>query len=128
MIIPALWRHPRDYREVVDAVNREDNTERVFYENMASIEQTLEMHRLSTVPVGGVVVYAGYNPPPEGYLLADGAQVLIDGYTDLYNILTDTGNTFPFGNNTDGSGNPGTTHFYLPNPTPPGGLSYIIKY
>lgn len=127
MIIPGQWQYPRDYREVVNSVDYQDNTERVFYENMISMEAQLELLRIATVPVSGCMPYAGYNTP-EGYFLANGAEILIDGYRDLYNLLTNFGTTFPYGANTNGSGGAGNTHFRLPNLPAYSGVKYIIKY
>lgn len=126
MIIKS-WRHPHDYREVIDAVGSNIDVERVFYENITDLESNLEFIRIATVPVSGLVLYAGYDVP-DGFFEANAAQVLIDGYRDLYNKLTNFGTTFPFGANTNGSGSPGTTHFVLPNPTAPSSFKYIIKY
>jgi hypothetical protein len=111
----------------MDAVSVNINVERVFYENMTDIESTVELHRIATVPVSGLVLYAGYDVP-EGFFQANAAEILIDGYRDLYNKLTNFGTTFPFGANTNGSGAPGTTHFRLPNPTAPANFKYVIKY
>jgi microcystin-dependent protein len=70
-------------------------------------------------PPGAIVQWAGANTSvaPLGWLIANGAQVLISQYTNLYNILTNSGTTFPYGANTNGSGGAGSTHFRLPNLT-----------
>ena len=127
VIIPPDWRHPRDYRETLEAVGYTVLGERVFYENYSSLEETIELHRIATVPVSGGLPYAGYDTP-DGYFLANGAEILIDAYSDLYNLLTNFGTTFPYGANTNGSGGAGTTHFRLPNLPAYSGVKYIIKY
>ena len=66
------------------------------------------------VPVGAVFHFAA-STAPTGYLKANGAEALITAYTTLYNVLTTSGTTFPFGANTNGSGAAGSTHFRLPD-------------
>lgn len=127
MIIAPGWRNPRDYRETLEAVGYSSLGERVFYENYAAIEKIIDELRIATVPVSGCMPYAGYNTP-EGYFLANGAEILIDGYRDLYNLLTNFATTFPYGANTNGSGGAGNTHFRLPNLPAYSGVKYIIKY
>lgn len=57
------------------------------------------------------------NTPPSGWLVCNGQEVLISSYGSLYNLITVNGTLFPFGANTDGVGNPGSSHFRLPDVT-----------
>jgi microcystin-dependent protein len=56
---------------------------------------------------------------PDGWAECNGQELLIGSegtqYNTLYKALTNNGATFPFGNNTDGSGSSGSTHFRLPD-------------
>lgn len=130
--LSPLWKNLREALEI-STVLRADTTP--DYANYASIlrdnafylEDRLEQIRLATVPVSGCLPYAGYNTP-EGYFLANGAEILIDAYRDLYNLLTNFGTVFPYGANTNGSGGAGNTHFRLPNLPAYSGVKYIIKY
>ena len=131
-ILSPLWRNLRDPIEIArvlknDATFEYDDYAAVLRDNATYLEDRLEQIRLATVPVSGCMPYAGYNVP-DGYFLANGAEILIDAYRDLYNILTNFGTTFPYGANTNGSGGAGNTHFRLPNIAAYGGIKYIIKY
>lgn len=68
-------------------------------------------------PTGSIIQFAGGDPAvvPAGWLLANGQEVAIADYGNLYNVLTNTGAVFPYGSNTNGSGGAGSTHFRLPN-------------
>ncbi len=69
----------------------------------------------TTLPVGTIIPYAGV-ALPTGWLLCDGSQKTIAGtYQSLYNAITNSGNVFPYGGNTNGSGGTGSTHFRLPD-------------
>lgn len=131
-ILAPQWRNLRDAFEIA-RVLRNDKTPdyaevaTILRDNAVFLEERLEQTRLATVPVSGCLPYAGYDTP-DGYFLANGAEKLIDAYTDLYNLLTNFGTTFPYGANTNGSGGAGTTHFVLPNLPAYSGVKYIIKY
>lgn len=67
-------------------------------------------------PIGSEMVWPGpASTVPNGWLVEDGAQVLISSYPVLYDRLTNGGTTFPHGANTNGSGAAGSTHFRLPD-------------
>jgi len=67
-------------------------------------------------PIGSVVMWCGtVNNFPTGWAVCNGTELPIATYTALYNVLTNSGSSFPFGANTDGSGNPGDSHFRMPN-------------
>lgn len=72
---------------------------------------------INVPPTGSIMQYAGGNPAsvPTGWLLANGQEIAIADYSNLYDILTNTGTVFPYGANTNGSGGAGSTHFRLPN-------------
>lgn len=55
--------------------------------------------------------------PPNGWLVCNGQEVPIADYTTLYNLITVDGSVKPYGENTDGLGGAGSTHFRLPNLT-----------
>ena len=63
----------------------------------------------------GSVIFVAKSTVPTGYLACNGAEALITAYITLYNALTNSGTTFPFGANTNGSGAAGSTHFRLPD-------------
>jgi microcystin-dependent protein len=66
-------------------------------------------------PVGAVVMW-GSDSPPSGWELCDGREIPIDTYQSLYNLITaNDSRVNPYGSNTNGSGNPGSSHFRLPN-------------
>jgi len=59
-------------------------------------------------PIGSIVQYAG-STEPTGWKLCNGQALSISSYTELYNLLTDSGSVFHFGANPTGS------TFLLPN-------------
>jgi microcystin-dependent protein len=59
-------------------------------------------------PIGSIVQYAG-STEPTGWKLCNGQALSISSYTELYNLLTDSGSVFRFGANPSGS------TFLLPN-------------
>lgn len=126
-IIAPGWRHRRPSMELAENLTNSYGFENVVHDNFVGVEAIVDQLRLGSCPVGTCVVYAGYDTP-EGWFLANGAQILIDAYRDLYNKLTSFGTTFPYGANTNGSGGAGTTHFRLPTVSAYGGIKYIIKY
>lgn len=65
----------------------------------------------SAVPPGTIINFAGPTAP-SGYLVADGSYVRVDVYTDLYQVLTNSGTNFRFGQNRVIEG---LTHFKLPD-------------
>ena len=70
----------------------------------------------NVTPIGSVVMWCGtINNYPTGWAVCNGAELLISTYTALYNVLTNSGGSFPFGANTNGSGSAGSTHFRMPN-------------
>lgn len=83
--------------------------------NFATTITNLIAEKMTSVP-GVINQYAGSgSAAPTGWLFCDGQEVLISSYTSLYNALTSTGMTFPYGANTNGSGGAGSTHFRIPN-------------
>lgn len=83
--------------------------------NFATTITELIANKLTSVP-GIINQFAGSgSAAPTGWLFCDGQEVLISSYTSLYNALTSTGSTFPYGANTNGSGGAGSTHFRIPN-------------
>lgn len=63
----------------------------------------------------GQITLMGTVAAPYGWLVCDGAEYPIATYGQLYNVLTSNGTVFPFGANTDGNGNAGSTHFRVPD-------------
>lgn len=67
-------------------------------------------------PVGSIVMWAGtLSNFPTGWAICNGIELPISTYTDLYNVLTNNGTSFPFGTNTNGTGSAGSTHFRIPD-------------
>lgn len=131
-ILPPAWRNLREALEISRVLKADTTPDLQDYaaiirQNAQYLEDHLDLIRIATVPVSGCLPYAGYDTP-EGYFLANGAEILIDAYRDLYNLLTNFGTSFPYGANTNGSGGAGTTHFRLPNLPAYSGVKYIIKY
>lgn len=54
---------------------------------------------------------------PGGWHVLDGRELPIADHTALYNVITVNGTVFPYGDNTNGSGASGSTHFRLPDMT-----------
>jgi len=52
--------------------------------------KTTFLSKVATVPIGSIITYAG-NSIPSGYLLCDGAEVLISAYPELFAVI---GNTY----------------------------------
>ena len=76
----------------------------------------------ANVPIGALISIAGpvslYSNSyysQLGLLPCNGGEWSISTYTNLYNLITQSGTVFPFGANTNGSGGAGNTHFKLPN-------------
>ena len=68
------------------------------------------------VPVGGVVIYSGANPPA-GYLDCNGAAINRRAYKELFSII---GTDFGVGD--------GSTTFNIPNEIAPGSFTmYLIR-
>lgn len=67
-------------------------------------------------PVGAVMQWYSATPPT-GWLVCNGQQVPINTYNSLYNVLTANATVFPYGTNTDGNSNAGSSHFRLPDMT-----------
>lgn len=63
----------------------------------------------SRLPTGALQMYAGATAP-SNWLLCDGTETLISGYAALYAVCSTT-----YGDLTNGSAAPGTTHFRLPD-------------
>lgn len=83
--------------------------------NFATTITNLIAEKMTSIP-GVINQFAGSgSAAPTGWLFCDGQEVLISSYTSLYNALTSTGMTFPYGANTNGSGGAGSTHFRIPN-------------
>lgn len=71
---------------------------------------------VTSLPIGSVMLWHN-DSAPTGWLLCNGAEVAISSYPALYNLITVNATLFPFGANTDGSGNAGSSHFRLPDMT-----------
>jgi len=56
---------------------------------LKKITKTTFLANVATVPIGSIITYAGPTPP-QGYLLCDGAEVLISTYPELFSVLGDT--------------------------------------
>jgi microcystin-dependent protein len=56
---------------------------------LKKITKTTFLANVATVPIGSIITYAGPTPP-SGYLLCDGAEVLISAYPELFSVLGDT--------------------------------------
>ncbi len=77
----------------------------------------------NVTPIGGIILWPGFhsilpefnNSYPVNWSVCNGKELLISSYTELYNILTNYGSSFPYGTNTNGLGAAGSTHFRLPN-------------
>ena len=87
---------------------------------MAALQDAMEFVSIgyttyAVLPVGTELSWAGAYAIPSGWLLCDGGEYPIATYAELYNRLTNNGTVFPFGANTDGAGNAGSTHFRVPN-------------
>lgn len=57
---------------------------------LRKVTKTTFLSKVATVPIGSLVSFAGNNLP-NGYLLCDGAEVLISSYPELYAVI---GNTY----------------------------------
>jgi microcystin-dependent protein len=83
--------------------------------NFATTITEMIANKITSVP-GIINQFAGSgSAAPTGWLFCDGQEVLITTYQNLYNSLTSSGTTFPYGANTNGSGGVGSTHFRIPN-------------
>lgn len=108
--------HPRptgvDFVEWVGPV-RPDNaiTNDIWVDNSSDVPVAGES---IGSPIGAIMIYAGQSNPT-GWMEAAGQQLSIATYTALYNALTNSGASFPYGANTNGSGGAGSTHFRLPD-------------
>lgn len=80
-----------------------------------TVVRTPTLDQVNALIVPGIInQYAGVSLP-SGWLWCDGQELSISLYPDLYNAITNNGSVFPYGNNTDGSGGAGSTHFRVPN-------------
>jgi microcystin-dependent protein len=78
---------------------------------------------VNVVPIGTIQMWCGaeigVNDLLDNWLPCNGAELAIADYPVLYNRITyssgGSGTFFPHGANTDGSGNPGSTHFRIPD-------------
>ena len=115
-LISILESNAKSLEDFLDAAYLKANGGNVF--GRANFSGEVNVTGYINVPPPGVIVQwagASTSVAPLGWLLANGDQVLISQYTNLYNILTNSGTTFPYGPNTNGSGGAGSTHFRLPN-------------
>lgn len=115
-LISILESNAKSLEDFLDSAYLKANGGSVFGRTNFSGEVNITGY-INVPPPGVIVQWAGANTvsPPSGWLLANGGQVLISQYTNLYNVLTSSGTTFPYGANTNGSGGAGSTHFKLPN-------------
>jgi microcystin-dependent protein len=115
-LISILESNAKSLEDFLDAAYLKANGGNVFGKANFSGEVNISGY-INVPPPGVIVQWAGAitSGAPLGWLLANGAQVLISQYENLYNTLTNFGSTFPYGPNTNGSGGAGSTHFRLPN-------------
>jgi microcystin-dependent protein len=115
-LISILESNAKSLEDFLDAAYLKANGGNVFGKANFSGEVNISGY-INVPPPGVIVQWAGAitSGAPLGWLLANGAQVLISQYENLYNTLTNFGSTFPYGANTNGSGGAGSTHFRLPN-------------
>lgn len=70
------------------------------------------------VPAGTIALYPG-SSVPAGWVECNGQELLIGAsgsqYNSLYATITNSGSAFPYGENTNGSGSAGSTHFRVPD-------------
>jgi microcystin-dependent protein len=81
--------------------------------NFATTITELIATKVTSVP--GIINQFAGSESPTGWLFCEGQEVLIETYPNLYDALTSEGTVFPYGANTDGSGEAGETHFRIPN-------------
>lgn len=58
---------------------------------LKKVTKTTLLSNVATIPAGTILPFAGANPP-NGYLLCDGAEVLISSYPELYAVIGTTYN------------------------------------
>ena len=78
-----------------------------------SLESTVGS--LPSIPIGVIMPFAGASNAPYGWEFCYGQELSISAYGGLYNTLTGSGTSFPYGANTNGSGGAGSTHFRVPD-------------
>jgi hypothetical protein len=104
-------------------INAENAVQRVKQLTVAETAKAQTFVGNGVVPVGSITLWIGRNASALSVLanwkVCDGSQLKITDYPELYYNLTygpgGPYTQFPHGANTDGNGNPGSTHFRIPD-------------
>lgn len=132
---PVAWSHLRKYFEKSLGEEESKKLFSILEDNAKSLEDFLDaaflkanggsvygkvnfegevnvQSYINVPPPGTIVQWAGASTTaaPLGWLFANGQDLPIAQYPDLYNVLTSSGTVFPYGPNTNSN-----TFFRLPN-------------
>lgn len=76
--------------EVLDSLTSDELIVNRVGIGLRKLSKTTFFSNVATVPIGSMMPFAGTTLPP-GYLVCDGAEILITGYPELYSVI---GNTY----------------------------------